>query len=347
MVSERPPSTDVVAPICSVCIANYNGERTLRACIDSILAQDLNGAVQIIVHDDASTDTSLSILIAEYPDTHLLISSENVGYCISNNRMARKATGKYLLLLNNDATLLPGALAYLYEHSEARTQTGIFGLPQYLPDGTLIDRGNLLDLSLNPVPNLDPNIRSVGLVIGACFWLPLELWKELGGFPEWFESLAEDMFVCLYARLKGHYVEVLPESGFRHEVGASFGGGKVTSGRLNSTFRRRRLSERNKTFTMITCFPARLLAFALPVHLLALLLEGAILTLMKRDTRIWTEIYWACVRAIWSHRARLYRTRRHVQKHAIPSFKDFVAPIRYIPHKVTMLIRYGVPGIYE
>ena len=37
------------------------------------------------------------------------------------------------------------------------------------------------------------------MVIGACLWIPQGLWTELGGFPEWFESIAEDMYLCCRA----------------------------------------------------------------------------------------------------------------------------------------------------
>ena len=42
-------------PLCSVCIANYNGETYLAQCIESILTQeDFPGSIEIIVHDDES-----------------------------------------------------------------------------------------------------------------------------------------------------------------------------------------------------------------------------------------------------------------------------------------------------
>src|SRR5690348_5922794 len=94
-------------PICSVCIANYNGEKTLEACIESVLEQDTDLLIEIIVHDDASTDTSIELLRKKYPDVRFIVGEENVGFCISNNRMVDAAEGEYLLLLNNDATLYP------------------------------------------------------------------------------------------------------------------------------------------------------------------------------------------------------------------------------------------------
>lgn len=91
-------------PLISVCIANYNGEKFLSECIESVLNQVASPHFEIIVHDDASTDASLE-QIARYDNIKLIRSPENVGYCVANNRMAEAAFGEYLLLLNNDAVL--------------------------------------------------------------------------------------------------------------------------------------------------------------------------------------------------------------------------------------------------
>ena len=99
--------SDSHAPLCSICIANFNGENLLVDCIESVLAQQGEIPVEILVHDDASTDTSVALLRERYPDVILIESTENVGFCIANNRLAERARGRYLLLLNNDAALAP------------------------------------------------------------------------------------------------------------------------------------------------------------------------------------------------------------------------------------------------
>ncbi len=235
-------------PTISICIANYNGEAVLVDCIDSLLAQQGQIALEILVHDDASTDNSINLLRERYPQErfaylHIIESSENVGFCISNNRMAAQAKGEYLLLLNNDAALAPDALQTLLEAAQAQTPQGILTLPQHdWQSGELVDRGDLLDPFYNPIPNLDPARRDVAMVIGACLWIPRTLWENLGGFPEWFESIAEDMQLCCHARLAGYPVQVTEASFYSHRQGASFGGNRVNANRLTTTYRRRRIS---------------------------------------------------------------------------------------------------------
>lgn len=335
------------SPIIAVCIANYNGMEVIDDCLRSVLEQEGKIPVEILVHDDASSDGSAAYIRDHYPDVKLIESIENVGFCVANNRMAAAARGKYLLLLNNDAALCPDALQTLLAESEGLDQPAILGLPQYdAASGALIDRGCLLDPFFNPVPNLNPARRDVAMVIGACLWIPRSLWRELSGFPEWFGSIAEDMYLCCRARLAGYPVRVAATSGYRHRVGWSFGGGKVTAElRLVTSRRRRALSERNKTFVIVTCYPAPWLVLALPAHLLVLGLEGAVLTLLKRDARLGRDIYLACFRALWDYRYRLVPLRKTVQAGAVLGLPVFLKVFRFLPYKLEMLLRHGLPDV--
>ena len=333
-------------PVCSVCVANYNGLAMLAGCLDSVLHQEGGWPVEIIVHDDASSDASVAFVREHYPGVVLIESRENVGFCIANNRMAAVATGDFLLLLNNDAALWPDALVTLLAAAWALARPAILGLPQYeWETGALLDIGSLLDPFLNPIPNLDRERGEVGMVMGACLWLPRALWEELGGFPEWLGSIGEDLYLCCRARLAGYPVRALGRSGYRHRVGRSFGGGKVAAGRLATTLRRRALSERNKTFVMIVCQPALLLAVLLPLHLVLIHLEGLLLSAIKRDGALWREIYAPLLPRLWIERDRLRAERSTVQSTRTITLAAWLGPFRWLPWKLYMLFRHGLPEV--
>ncbi len=334
-------------PIVSICIANYNGIEFIDACIESVKAQDCGFAYEIIVHDDASDDGSAAYIRTHHPDVRLIESRENVGFCIGNNRMAEVAGGEYFLLLNNDAALESDALFTLYSEAARIGSPAILGLAQYdSATGKLLDIGSLLDPFLNPVPNQDPRRSEVGMIMGACLWIPKALWKNLGGFPEWFESVAEDFYLCCAARLMGFPVKALSSSGFHHKVGQSFGGGKVTAGgRLVTTMNRRALTERNKTFTLVITYPAALLAIVLPLHLAALHLEGLLLTLATLKAEIWRKIYAPLLPSLWHERQRLLRRRRQLQRRRSSTMQEFLAPFRWLPRKLEMLWLHGLPEV--
>jgi GT2 family glycosyltransferase len=346
MVKDAADMIPAQEPACSICIANYNGAAVIGPCLESIYNQDSDLPLEIIIHDDASTDTSVDFIRKRFPDVTLIVSERNVGYCVSNNRMVARARGRYILLLNNDAVLHRDAIRTLYNHAERQPGPVILGLPQYdLQTGELIDRGSLFDPFLNPVPNKDPGRRDVGMVMGACLWIPKGLWDELGGFPEWFGSLAEDMYLCCLARLRGFSVTVLPQSGYDHWVGRSFRGGKVVQNALQTSYQRRAMSERNKSYTFFICWPSALVYPCFTFHLILLGLEGLLLSGIKVDRKILENIYLPCMRSLWVEKNRLLRERSKVQGSRTVGMARFFSVFTWVPYKMKMFIRFGLPTI--
>lgn len=331
-------------PLISVCIANFNGEYMLRDCITSIMAQQGNFDVEVIVHDDASRDGSLALL-ARIPGVRVIVSTENVGFCIANNRMVAQARGEYVLLVNNDAALLPNAIATLLDAAVEPGPARILSLAQYdWETGALVDRGCLLDSFHVPVPNIDSERRLVAYVIGACFWVAREDWLRLEGFPEWMESIGEDLFFCAQARLLGLQIEVPADSGYRHRQGVSFGGNRVGLNGLVTNYRRRYLSERNRAAVLIICTPGIAWLPWLLEHVAFLVFEGLILSLFKRDRKIWRDVYAKALGWLWRERSRLLIMRKDLQrKRRIGVFSYLKKGYTWKPRKFVMLIGYGLP----
>ncbi|OOZ36945.1 glycosyltransferase family 2 protein [Solemya velesiana gill symbiont] len=334
-------------PLISVCVANFNGMDVINDCLYSTINQDIDEqAIEIIVHDDASTDESAAYIKDNFPHIQLLESDHNVGFCVANNRMAAMARGEFILLLNNDAALYPDALTTLYHTAQNTLRPTILSLPQYeFETGELIDRGSLLDPFLNPTPNKNPDRDDVAMVMGACLWIPKALWDELGGFPEWFGSIGEDLYLCCRARLAGHLVRVCNQSGYKHKVGASFGGGKINKGRLSTAMKRRALSERNKTYVMLISYPWQLALLIFIPHLLLLHVEGLVLSLVKWNKNLWREIYAPLLGSLWQERDRLWSTRKEVQQKRAITLVNWLKPFHWLPWKITMAIKHGLPEV--
>jgi GT2 family glycosyltransferase len=334
-------------PLVSVCIANYNGMEIIDDCLRSVLEQEGNIPVEILVHDDASSDGSSAYIRNHYPDVTLIESPANVGFCVANNRMVAAARGKYLLLLNNDAALYTDALKALRAEAERLNQPAILGLPQYdAASGDLVDIGSLFDPFFNPVPNQNRSRNDVGMVIGACLWIPKGLWEEMGGFPEWFDSIAEDMYLCCRARLAGYSVRALSVSGYRHWQGKSFGGGKITTeGHLVTTRKRRTLSERNKSYVMLLTYSTPWLLLIFPMHLSLLMLEGLALAVAKCDSSLFRDIYLNCLKTLWQERKRLFLLRQKIQAQNKIGLRRFWSVFQLAPHKLRLLLRHGLPQL--
>lgn len=123
-------------PDVSIVIVNYNTPGYTVQCLDSLRANRPQASTEIIVVDNASTDDSVARLTAGYPEIRMITSAVNGGIAGGNNIGIRAATGKYVLLLNNDTLVLPDsvdrAMGYLEEHPD----TGGIGGQLLNPDGS-------------------------------------------------------------------------------------------------------------------------------------------------------------------------------------------------------------------
>lgn len=330
-------------PRVSVCIANYDGENLLRNCIDSVLAQEAEADIEILVHDDASRDGSIALLDAEYPQVRVILSDTNVGFCIANNRMAAAAHGDFLLLLNNDAALQPDAVATLIALSR-RLPNAILTLPQYAwGDGHLINMGCRLDAFYNAVPVTRESELPLAMVEGACLFLEKSLWNRLEGFVEEFGSIAEDATLCCSARLAGSSIACARSSGYRHRQGASFGGNRIRGAALVSKYRRRYLSERNRIALIFSCTPTGLAWPWLAVHLLQLLTEAMLLCVLSGRLEPWRRIYAPALADAWSQRQLTMRLRRTIQSRRRITVGDYLKAFTFVPQRLRLLVRHGIP----
>jgi GT2 family glycosyltransferase len=105
-------------PKVSYVIPNYQGEKLLPACLDSIFSQRTNLTYEVIVVDDCSTDGSTSLVSTSYGDVRLIVNRKNRGCAASKNVGAAEARGEYIAFLDNDIELDPGWLEAMIERFE-------------------------------------------------------------------------------------------------------------------------------------------------------------------------------------------------------------------------------------
>jgi glycosyltransferase involved in cell wall biosynthesis len=94
-------------PTVSVIIPCYNSARFLGETIGCVLAQGYP-SLEIIAVDDGSTDNTAAI-VARYPGVRL-IRQGNAGVAVARNNGLRQSTGEYIIFLDHDDRLAPGAL---------------------------------------------------------------------------------------------------------------------------------------------------------------------------------------------------------------------------------------------
>ncbi|WP_166218699.1 glycosyltransferase family 2 protein [Pseudomonas atagonensis] len=103
----------------SVVIPAYNYAQSLRRAVESVLAQLHEATADLLVIDDGSTDTTpevLKALLAEHAGRFRAIRKSNGGLSSVRNRGIEETAGRYLVFLDADDEMAPGALAALSKH---------------------------------------------------------------------------------------------------------------------------------------------------------------------------------------------------------------------------------------
>ncbi|WP_154769853.1 glycosyltransferase family 2 protein [Nakamurella alba] len=123
-------------PTVSVLLVNYNTRDRTAECLRSLQEQRIPG-LDVVVVDNGSADGSAAALAAAFPEVTVVPSPENLGFGRAVNLAAERATGEFLLLLNPDTTVRPGALEALRDHAVLHPGNGLYGGRTLRPDGTL------------------------------------------------------------------------------------------------------------------------------------------------------------------------------------------------------------------
>jgi N-acetylglucosaminyl-diphospho-decaprenol L-rhamnosyltransferase len=224
----------------SVAIINYNTRHVLRACLVSAIA---DGATDIVVADNGSTDGSLEMLRQEFTTATVLVDGSNPGYGGASNAAIERCRFEYVLLLNSDTVLYPGALGTLRDYLDAHPRVAILGPRLRNPDGTLqrslhqfpTPLVTLLDYSwVGPFVGLIPGLRKLYLasdsheharavpwVTGAALALRKSAFQAVGGFDPSFFMYYEEVDLSYRLHRAGWETHFTPEAEVTHVGGAS------------------------------------------------------------------------------------------------------------------------------
>ena len=213
----------------------------MKECLVSLF-ENITTDYEIIVVDNGSTDGVEQMLSSEYPSVKLIRNEKNLGYTRPMNQALSQAAGEFLLELNPDTVIFPGALDKLLNFMHSHSNVGICGPKVLNIDGTLqksCRRGDsrpwavisyFIGLSaLFPsskffsqyhMSYLDPdqNLQVDG-VSGSCLLIRRQVLDQIGYLDEQFFAYQEDADYCLRAREAGWQVYYVPEAQIKHYGG--------------------------------------------------------------------------------------------------------------------------------
>lgn len=184
-----------------VIIVAYKGKRWYDRCFFSL--RESTVPIKIIVVDNASSDGSSEYIRERYPDIHLIVSPENLGFGRANNigmRYALENGCDYVFLLNQDTWIEPDAIEKLVAIHKQHQEYGILS-PMHLR----ADRKSLY-MQIIDGNNNNPNkelisdlychtlqeVYTVKYVNAAAWLLPRNTMEVVGGFDPIFFVYGED-----------------------------------------------------------------------------------------------------------------------------------------------------------
>jgi GT2 family glycosyltransferase len=221
----------------SVVIPNWNGERFLRGCLQSLREQTFK-AFEVILVDNASTDGSLALVEKEFPEVRVVKLVRNLGLTGGANAGIKAAQGKVIALLNNDAEAHPNWLESLWDALQRHPEAGMAASKILL-----YDRRSIIN-SAGDFYRLDgvPGNRGVWeedrgqydreeYVFGACGGAAAyrkAMLEEIGLFDEDMFMYCEDVDLAWRAQIAGYRCVYTPKAIAYHRLSAT-GGGKLAS----------------------------------------------------------------------------------------------------------------------
>ncbi len=199
----------------SIIIVNYNDERFLKDCLNSVYKGTHKVSFEILFIDNNSSDNSVKLVSEQFPKVKITKNQKNLGFCKANNIGLKVYKGRYALLLNTDTVNKDEALDKLVEFMDKNPKVGACGPKLLNTDGTPQHQGGLFNrrfwLSKKPI--------KVNYVIGACIIARKEVIDKVGGLDENFFFSNDDLDWCRRIRNAGWDVYFLPQAEVIHYGG--------------------------------------------------------------------------------------------------------------------------------
>jgi GT2 family glycosyltransferase len=239
----------------AILIVSYNSRSDLETVLRSLTETAPTVPHEIVVVDNASTDSTPTYIRERWPGVRLIASESNLGFAQANNLGIRNTSSELVLLVNPDTIVSGSDVDQLVSVLESQPDVAVVG-PRIV-DGTgraelsfgamispwaelrqkVLVRGN--DRGVSPitaiVDRMTRRTRRVDWVSGACLLIRRQDLDQVGGFDPRFFMYAEDVDLCAAVRAQGRSVLFSAEPQVVHLRGRS---GVAAPERVRQAYRR-------------------------------------------------------------------------------------------------------------
>ncbi|MEE2699915.1 MAG: glycosyltransferase family 2 protein [Bacteroidota bacterium] len=257
----------------AVVVLNWNGKDWLEKFLPIIIKQ--RNTAEIIIADNGSTDGSLSFLEENFPAITIIECKENLGFAGGYNKALNQIHAEYYVMLNSDVEVSENWLSPIIslmdsDRKIAACQPKLLDfnnkdLFEYAgASGGFIDnlgypfcRGRIFDF-LEEDSGQYNDAKEVFWATGACLFVRVDAFWEVGGFDVDFFAHQEEIDLCWRMKNKGYKIMIEPKSVIYH-----VGGGTLDTGSPFKTY----LNFRNNLSMLFKNLPQVTLLLVIPIRL--------------------------------------------------------------------------------
>ncbi|MFC1595769.1 glycosyltransferase family 2 protein [Candidatus Margulisiibacteriota bacterium] len=227
----------------SIIIVSWKVKDLLRNCLRSLEEEQTAVDFETWVVDNNSGDGTVEMVRKEFPKVKLIASKDNNGFARGNNIALERVGSEYVLLLNPDTEVLPGALANMLKFMDEHPQAGAVGPKLLNPDqtlqpsckafptiSTLIFNSLLLDV-IFPKSKIfnryemsrwsHDEVREVDQPMGAALMVRKSVIDKIGFMDERFYMFFDEVDWCYRIKKEDYKIFFTPEPQIIHHGGQS------------------------------------------------------------------------------------------------------------------------------
>ena len=317
----------------AIVILNWNGQKMLEQYLPSVI-QNSKDEATVYVADNASTDQSMAMLRAQFPEVKLIQLEKNWGFAEGYNKALKQIEAEYFLLLNSDIEVTPHWLtpmiAYMDGHADVAAcqpkLLSIFERQRYEYAGACggyLDkygypfcRGRIFETVEADGGQYD-TVADILWATGAALMIRAKDYWTVNGLDARFFAHNEEIDLCWRLRIRGRRIVCIPESKVYH-----VGGGTLPKGNPMKTY----LNFRNNLTMLYKCLPEAELRGVMRWRWFLDYLAAWEMLILKRNLGDFKAIYRAR-KAFKQWRKDFESDRREIQASRqlkkIPERKDF------------------------